>query len=256
MPIVLLAVLSAAPVDEVKIAAPGLTYVGISQQQGDLYLDYFANQVSKRGVHVITHGDITAVLGLERQKQLLGCTEESCVAELAGALGVRALLVGSIATAGSGFVVNLKVIESSGRAEALAVFSDRVANEEKLFEFLEASALELSRKLAPTPSAPSFLVPLTAGAIATVAGAVLFGVAKGLEGAVAKGDASLMSLVQARTQLQTAMGLQTSGFIVGSVGVGALVVAGVMALLGQAPPRVSFVLGSGGASVALSWGFP
>ena len=41
-------------------------------------------------IRVMTSGEVAQVIGLERQKQLLGCSETgaSCMAELAGALTV------------------------------------------------------------------------------------------------------------------------------------------------------------------------
>jgi hypothetical protein len=256
-------VMAAGPAPrELTLAAPGLRYVGISEQQGDVYLDYFAQQVSKRGVHVITRTDVAAALGLERQKQLLGCSddEKSCVAELAGALGASALVVGSIATAGSGFVLNLKVMEPSGASRALAIFSERVANEDALYALLEKSARELSdtlRPAAPVTARTLAWVPFGAGALGLVAGGVLFGIAKGTEGSVAMGDASLMSLAEARARLQTAVGLQTGAFIAGGIGLGALLLAGGMALFGGGDaPAVTLQLGPGGAGFALAWRLP
>ena len=38
---------------------------------------------------LVGQADIRAVLGLEETRQQLGCTDESCIAELAGALGTR-----------------------------------------------------------------------------------------------------------------------------------------------------------------------
>lgn len=265
----LLMVAAGAQPKEVTLAVPGLTYVGISEKQGDVYLDYFAQQVTKRGVHVITRSDIVATLGLERQRQMLGCTEEqkSCVAELAGALGVSALVVGSIATAGSGFVINLKVMESSGSARALAIFSERVTSEDALYALLEKSAAELGEVLKPklAPAAPGSAralawVPMTAGLLAAGAGGVLFGVAKGTEADVARGDASITSLAAARARLESAVGLQTGAFIAWGAGLAALLVAGGMALFGSsdAPvsPAVSLHVGPNGAGLLFSWGLP
>ena len=38
---------------------------------------------------LVGQADIRAVLGLEETRQQLGCTDEGCIAELAGALGTR-----------------------------------------------------------------------------------------------------------------------------------------------------------------------
>jgi hypothetical protein len=44
-------------------------------------------------VQVITSRDLEALLGFERQRQLLGCTETSCMTEIASAFGVDYLLI-------------------------------------------------------------------------------------------------------------------------------------------------------------------
>lgn len=61
--------------------------------------EVLATHLREHGLKVMTGRDIGAVLGLERQKQLLGCMDDStsCSAELAGALGVGALVVGTVA---------------------------------------------------------------------------------------------------------------------------------------------------------------
>jgi len=64
------------------------------------------------GFSVIGRGDIAALLGLERQKQLSGCAAEmSCVAEIGGSLGADFIVVTDVARFGSNNVVNMKLIE-------------------------------------------------------------------------------------------------------------------------------------------------
>src|SRR5881398_1613253 len=45
---------------------------------------------------VISSSDVTQLLGFERQRQLLGCKEDSCLAELGGALGVDYLVTSQL----------------------------------------------------------------------------------------------------------------------------------------------------------------
>jgi len=68
---------------------------------------------------VMTGADVEAVLGAERQKQLLGCTDSTCLTELAGALGADRIVHGSVGRVGGSLVVNLTSIDpKSGRAVA------------------------------------------------------------------------------------------------------------------------------------------
>src|SRR5205823_914650 len=64
---------------------------------------------------VTTAAQLSAVLGLERQRQLLGCTEESgsCVAELANALGADVVVQSTVARVGEGLRCNVVLV--SGR---------------------------------------------------------------------------------------------------------------------------------------------
>lgn len=54
------------------------------------------------------------MIGLERQKKLLGCADDrsSCVAELAGALGTDGIIVGSPGKPGTNFTISLKIIRA------------------------------------------------------------------------------------------------------------------------------------------------
>ena len=66
--------------------------------------------------HVARGKDMVALLGVERQKQLLGCSDaaSSCMAELAGALGADGLVTGQLARIGKSFQLNVKVLAADG----------------------------------------------------------------------------------------------------------------------------------------------
>lgn len=61
--------------------------------------------------NVITAADISALLGLERMKDALGCTDVVCAAEIGGALGADILLSGTASLLGDEVVLSLSVIE-------------------------------------------------------------------------------------------------------------------------------------------------
>ncbi|MCU0697153.1 MAG: hypothetical protein MUC96_11530 [Myxococcaceae bacterium] len=62
---------------------------------------------------VITSADVATLLGLERQKQLLGCSEESCVAELTGALGAAYVVSGALARVDDVVRLDLQVLSTA-----------------------------------------------------------------------------------------------------------------------------------------------
>lgn len=140
-------VLVAAPAQStIKLAAPGLAYVNIDNANGEFYLDYFAKQIELRGIRVTTNKEISALVGFERQRQLLSCNEgSSCLAELAGALGVDGIITGSLAKVGKNYVLNIKVVDNEARS--LAVYSERAKNEDALLDMLSNVALRLATQL-------------------------------------------------------------------------------------------------------------
>jgi len=71
----------AAPV---SVAAPGLRSYGVDPKLVDAWLDRSVTVLSASGIKVTSHSDMEQALGFERQKQLMGCSDNgnSCLAEL------------------------------------------------------------------------------------------------------------------------------------------------------------------------------
>ena len=63
------------------------------------------------GLEVISRQEIRTMLEFEQQKQLLGCTDSSCFAEIGNALGVNYLTVGTVGKLDEVFVINLKLLD-------------------------------------------------------------------------------------------------------------------------------------------------
>ena len=68
---------------------------------------------------MITQREIAAVLTLDRQKQMLGCQSDACMAELGGALGCERLVAGDLARLGESWLFSLKLVET-GKARVAA----------------------------------------------------------------------------------------------------------------------------------------
>jgi hypothetical protein len=64
------------------------------------------------------------MLAFESQKQLLGCTEVSCLAEIGGALGADFLITGQISLVGDAYIIQLQLANI-----ALAKIESRVSRE-------------------------------------------------------------------------------------------------------------------------------
>ena len=141
----LLLVLAAAPP---TLALPGLNAVNLDKGADALYAELLAQELTTRGLRIMTARDISATLGLERQRQLLGCSEEhTCISELVGALGADGLIVGDVGKLGAEYVINLKVL-SAVNGSALAIFNTRAAKEELVPKALARGAWSLTKQLA------------------------------------------------------------------------------------------------------------
>jgi hypothetical protein len=64
-------------------------------------------------LRVVGQKDVSQMLSVEQQKQLAGCTETSCLVEIAGAMGAQYLLDGTVGIVGQSNVLSLTLIDSS-----------------------------------------------------------------------------------------------------------------------------------------------
>jgi hypothetical protein len=138
----------AAP-QAIRLAAPGLSAVNLSTQEADFFNDYFSQRLAQQGaIRVTTKSEVAALLGFERQRQLLGCTEQSaeCLAEISGALGVDGLVLGSVGKFGERYGVNLKIVDAT-TGQPLAGYSDQVESSQEVLAFLSRTATTLAREL-------------------------------------------------------------------------------------------------------------
>lgn len=85
------------------------------------FSEAIAQEVDKRGFfESLSSEDVRTILGVERQKQLLGCSEGSeCQTELAGALGARFALSGTLAKLGEVYQLTLQTIDTQ-KAQPIA----------------------------------------------------------------------------------------------------------------------------------------
>jgi curli biogenesis system outer membrane secretion channel CsgG len=139
-----------------------------------------------KGASVIGLDEVKAMLDLEAQKQLTGCTEASCIAEIAAALGADVLIIGQIALVNGERVFGVKRIDQ-GTAQTVGDVNLRLVDEggdeclasigttvQKLFPELPLREGEtrgvseaIALRLHPPPLAPP--VPIAGMAVAGVA---------------------------------------------------------------------------------------
>jgi TolB-like protein len=136
---------------------------GVSADVAELITANLTTAVSNttRFGRVIGTKEIESVIGFEKQKQLLSCESQSCVAELAGAMGVDYVLTGTLGRLGNSWLFNITLV-STHSAEVQARISRRIpGTEEALLEAMDSVVAELFKQMpgaaaaaapAPTPT--------------------------------------------------------------------------------------------------------
>ena len=246
--------LAAAPVQ--KLGALGFSHANVSDGVAEVASDHFAQQLSKRGFTVVTQKELAAIVGLERQRELMGCADAnatSCIAELSNALGVDGVATGSLGRFGAKYTVNIKVTRSNDGA-ALAVFSAEVEGEEALPAALSRAAAEIAEQLAP-PRAPmptSHRVGFGVGYGLSVAALIGSGVFLFLAGsAYQRLGAGTESVTQAFTDRRVGDQMQAPGWLLLGVGIAGVFATGAaMMVLSE---RVALSAGPTSVAVRVTW---
>jgi hypothetical protein len=244
------------------LALPGINAVNLAPGEGEMRAEQLAQKVTAQGTRVITARDLSTVLGFERQRQLMGCTDgtdSACAVELMTAMGADGLLVGDLGRINGEYTLTLKVLSVlDGRV--LAFHSDHASSDDEVepmmdrtvFAVLTAVAeathrVELRPRMPlPEPSAkPKLrawaLAPTVLGAVALGAGTLLQVLASNAYGALMTQRFSVQDASQLRASGQA---FETGGswsLIGGGVALG---VALLMYVVGgglDAPPTALFL---------------
>jgi TolB-like protein len=170
--VVLLAATPAA--DSPKLVVLELQHLGgATEAEARSLNDAVVAVTSSAGVfQVVSQRDIITLLGVERQKQLLGCGEEStsCLAELSGALDARFLVSGSLNKVGKTYQLTLQTLDARksqpiGRSLRASQSLDELR---KLLPWAVSEATGTSSPKAPSRVVPTLL--MVAGGLGLVAG--------------------------------------------------------------------------------------
>ncbi len=230
-----------------RVAIPNLSLSDVPAARGVALVDYLAEQLSSGGgLRVTTPSEIAAVLGQERQKQLLGCTDDTaCLIELSNALGADVLVVGSVAKVGAQTLATIKAVRSSS-AEPVGAWSVRAADETQLLDFFASTARQLRAALlgeapsaASNPRSPLRYMLIVAGAVAVVTGAVLFGYGWSVQQRLVKGDPAVTSVALAEAVASGGRSAELAGYVAGGVGLALLVGGIAYALVSSSEPPVT-----------------
>lgn len=117
---------SSAPVTRdrpLRVAVTEIKSTELLHRQTALFTAALAAEIRKiENVTAVSMDEIKAMLTVEKHKMMLGCIDDKCIAEIAGALGVDFLIIGSLGSMGGSTVLMLRRI-SMHTGEAAATFS-------------------------------------------------------------------------------------------------------------------------------------
>lgn len=102
---------------------------------------------------VIGQSDIARLVGFEKQKQMAGCTDTGCLAEIAGVLGVRYLASADLGRVGDAGVLSLKLMDVR-TGTVIGRATRRVVRDSAILAAVDEVAREIAARL-PEPVAPA-----------------------------------------------------------------------------------------------------
>ena len=126
---------------------------GVSKDTAELVTENMVATIrtDNRVSRVITLAEVRAAMSFDVQKQLANCDSSSCLAEIAGTMGVDYLVLGSLGKVGGIWVYNLSLVEAAtGTGVATVSRTIEAPNESGLLLAVEDVVDELlTRRLGP-----------------------------------------------------------------------------------------------------------
>jgi len=229
-----LAAMPAAAAERQKVVVLSVQALDAEAAQGDetaaqrlaiIVTEQLTRQLASQDVEVIGSRDLASLISIERQRQLLGCSDEStsCLQEISDALGAPLTVTGTLSIAGKAMRLDVKLIRTRD-AHVLFREGTPVERREDVFDALGPIARriagvvhEVERGLpggtGPAAQAGTTSIRLgpvlvtAAGAIALVVGAVLWALqgvaASNLAAGIEAGTVEIRAAVSARDSIYT-----------------------------------------------------
>jgi TolB-like protein len=253
-------------VAKTKIAVMDVAGVqGVAPGTATILTNIVVADVARTGLDTVSKGDITAIIGFEKQRQILGCAGDAgCVAEIGGALGVDFMLTGQVGQIGSQYHLSLQLVETkkarvAGRPTRVATGVCGPPGVARLAPGAGRAVLPVGP--APAPAAAPGPSHRSAWIAYGIAGALLVG--GGATGYVAKTRYDDLKAKQGTAGYAAAYAsdrssIRTTALAADAMFGGAAVAAGVgtwLWLRGDRAVAVVPVVGPAGASVAFAAGF-
>jgi hypothetical protein len=140
-----LAVARTSAADSGQLVVPTLQTSGIDAAVAPVLTELVLEALlTRHGLHALGPADMKDLLNTEQQRQLAGCDQSRCMAELAGALGAAKIVSGVVGRLGDAYVVSLKLVDSEN-AQVLSRASRRFQKIEEASEVIGPLTDELLR---------------------------------------------------------------------------------------------------------------
>ncbi len=166
------------PLAKLKVAVFDVEARGIPTEQVPVLTEVLTTHLAAGAqLEVIAGRDLAAILDYEAQKQLLGCDDSSCFAELGGAIGADKLVVAQVGKLGDTYVVNIKMIDVRNIRIDARVSENVTGGLGKVISAIERAAGVMVEATAPRPFLGVGKAPaaLWAGGLVAVGVGVGFG---------------------------------------------------------------------------------
>jgi TolB-like protein len=245
---------TAAAAERPRVVVMGLVAVDSQSQVAGALEESVSTELGRLGrFEVIGRSDIAALLGIERQRQLLGCSNESssCLAELSGALGAPFVIAGQLARVGESFKLDLKLIDN-GRSTVIARESVTEPKAEALFGDVDSMVRRLADAAAPVRVPPAAWIVTAAGAAVLAAGAALVAVQAAQASSLqAQIDLHMIQATDAAARRDALLTQRYVGFALLGAGGAAAIVGVVLAAIVREPVSASVAVVPGGAGLSI-----
>lgn len=147
--------LTAAGPKQVRLVAPDLkAQGGVPEPTASMIsevLSHAIGDVRPDRLQLVTSSMMASVVGLERQRQLLGCGAESaCLVEIGNALGADLMVSGTLGRLGSTYVLSVQVIDLTRAASELSVVREVRGADEDLLPAARSVGKEIGEALVRT----------------------------------------------------------------------------------------------------------
>ncbi|MGC4122121.1 MAG: hypothetical protein QM765_47585 [Myxococcales bacterium] len=145
------------------------------------------SEAEKAPLKVVAGTDLSALIGFERQKQMLGCTESSCLSEVGGALGVEYLLSTQVSEVGGVWLLTTTLLDvlRSVSLKRVSLKTEQVRSLVDLAQQATREALAALPGSNPAPAAPPAISVSNPASPSSMSGTRVAGIALAVAGGAA-----------------------------------------------------------------------